>query len=76
MHQDYNSKDVEFLQMMIPHHEAAITAAAHEVVNGQNQDVKDWALAIFAGQREEIAKFRAWLQDRGLYEKQQRMTGM
>lgn len=76
---DYNDKDVEFIQAMIPHHEAAVQMGASEWSNGKNEDVKKWALAIFAGQREEIAKFRKWLKDRGIAEKKpdgKKMPGM
>jgi uncharacterized protein (DUF305 family) len=76
---DYNDKDVEFIQAMIPHHENAVQMGATEWSNGQNADVKKWAIAIFAGQREEIAKFRAWLKERGIPEKKppgKKMSGM
>lgn len=75
---DYNDKDVEFLQMMIPHHESAVSAAALEYSNGKSEDVKQWALAIFSGQRDEIAKFKKWLADRGIPEKPsgKKMIGM
>lgn len=71
---DYNEQDVEFIQEMIPHHEKAIQMGATEYGQGKNEDVKKWALAIFAGQSDEIAKFRQWLRDRGIAEK--KPTGM
>lgn len=76
---DYSDKDVEFIQAMIPHHEAAVQMGAHEYVKGKNEEVKKWALAIFAGQRDEIAKFRKWLKDRGIEERKpdgKKMSGM
>ena len=63
---DYSQKDVDFVQMMIPHHEKAVEAASFEVHGGRSAEVKRWALDIFSGQRKEIAKFRAWLKDRGI----------
>lgn len=66
---DYSDRDVKFVQDMIPHHETAVEMGAAEWSYGQNDDVKKWALAIFAGQRGEIAKFKTWLKERGLPEK-------
>lgn len=68
---DYNDSDVEFIQMMIPHHQAAVDAAAREYHAAKSPDVKEWARQIWAGQKAEIEKFRAWLQARGLPEKKQ-----
>lgn len=72
---DYSDKDVEFVQAMIPHHEAAVEMAAHEWVHGENSEIKQMALDIFSGQRNEIDKFRAWLKDRGIAEKKPKPSG-
>jgi uncharacterized protein (DUF305 family) len=66
---DYNAADVVFLQNMIPHHEMALPMSAKEIMAGDNVLVKEWATAIFTGQKAEIAKFKAWLKARGLSEK-------
>lgn len=75
---DYNDSDVEFIQMMIPHHQAAVDAAAKEYHAAKSPDVKEWARAIWAGQKDEIEKFRKWLKDRGITEKSpgKKMGGM
>lgn len=66
---DYNDSDVKFIQMMIPHHQSAVDAAAKAYHAAKSPDVKEWARAIWAGQKEEIEKFRKWLKDRGIAEK-------
>lgn len=63
---DYNKSDVEFLREMIIHHEAAIKMSASEYSEGENAEVKKWALAIFSGQKDEVVKFRSWLKERGI----------
>ena len=62
---DYNDADVKFLQMMIPHHQKAVDEAAKEYHAAKSPEVKEWARAIWAGQKREIAKFEAWLKARG-----------
>lgn len=73
---DYSDGDVRFLQMMIPHHERAMKEAAKAFHSTKNEDVKEWALAIWAGQKKEVEKFKAWLAKRGLRESGGRMSGM
>lgn len=63
---DYNEADVAFLRMMIPHHQKAVDEAAKAFHAAKSADVKEWARAIWAGQRDEIKKFEKWLFDRGL----------
>ena len=62
----YNSIDVAFVQMMIPHHEQALTMAA--LATGRAGDPRVVAVAqrIRAAQAPEIARLRAWLRERGL----------
>lgn len=66
---DYNQGDVDFVQMMIPHHQVAVTAAAREYLAAKSPEVKEWARKIMLGQQGEIEQFRAWLQQRGIAEK-------
>lgn len=75
---DYNDNDVEFVQMMILHHQEAVDAAALAYHAAKSEDVKEWARAIWAGQKAEIKKFRKWLKDRGIAEKAppKKMGGM
>ncbi|MBA3716853.1 MAG: DUF305 domain-containing protein [Actinobacteria bacterium] len=46
--------DATFAQMMIPHHEGAITMAKAAQRDAQHQEVKDLATAIIAAQKREI----------------------
>jgi uncharacterized protein (DUF305 family) len=46
--------DREFIDMMIPHHEAAIRMARVEIQRGENEDLKEIARAIIDAQRREI----------------------
>lgn len=66
---DYSDADVKFIQGMIPHHESAIDSAAKAYHAAKNEDVREWARAIWAGQKKEVVKFRAWLKERDLPEK-------
>ena len=56
------SGDVEFAQMMIPHHQQAIDMA--ELAPGRTDDpaLLQLCRAIVAAQTQEIAGFEAWLQ--------------
>lgn len=68
MAKDYNDQDVKFVQMMIPHHQSAVDAAATVYHKGQNQKIKDMASKIWNAQKAEIATLREWLTARGLSE--------
>lgn len=63
---DYNDSDLKFIRDMIPHHQMAVDMAAREYHDAKSPEVKEWARAIWAGQKDEIEKFRKWLADRGL----------
>lgn len=68
MPQDYNAADAKFVRDMIPHHEAAVEMASRYVKAGQDPEILQMANAIITGQRDEIARFRAWLSARDLDE--------
>lgn len=61
-----NAADEAFAQMMIPHHEAAITMAKDVVANGQSREILAIAGNIIATQVEEIEEMQNWLAERGL----------
>ena len=48
------SKDKEFLELMIPHHEAAVQMAQVVLLHTQDEKVKNLALSIIADQQNEI----------------------
>ncbi len=69
MAKDYNDQDVKFVQMMIPHHQSAVDAAAVVYHKGQNDQIKAMAHKIWNAQKAEIETLRKWLKERGIPEK-------
>ena len=63
---DYSSSDAEFMRRMVPHHRMAVSMAAAAYSHAKNPFVRDFALKIFAAQREEIEIMERWLAYRGL----------
>lgn len=57
----HNQQDVMFAQMMIPHHQQAITMSEHELAGGMDPKVKDLAMQIKQAQGPEIAQMQGWL---------------
>nr|WP_105036019.1 DUF305 domain-containing protein [Cryobacterium aureum] len=58
----FNSADVTFAQMMIPHHEQAVQMSDDLLVkDGIDQSVIDLATQIKAAQEPEIAQLKDWL---------------
>jgi uncharacterized protein (DUF305 family) len=55
--------DQMFLQMMIPHHEAAITIAEQALEQAEHPEIKTLAQEIISTQRAEIAKMQGYLSD-------------
>jgi uncharacterized protein (DUF305 family) len=53
--------DQMWLDMMIRHHEGAVTMARSELASGRNADAKELAQAIIDGQTREIATMKALL---------------
>ena len=52
------SFDREFMEMMIPHHEAAIPMSRAEIEKGQDAELKQLAQEIITAQQREIAAMR------------------
>ena len=57
----HNGQDVMFAQMMIPHHQQAITMSEHELAVGADPAVKDLAGQIKQAQAPEIQTMQGWL---------------
>jgi uncharacterized protein (DUF305 family) len=55
------SIDVDFVRMMIPHHQGAIDMARIELAQGHDLQLKKLAREIIAAQEKEIVFMRAWL---------------
>ena len=53
--------DKDFVMMMIPHHESAVTMAEDEISHGKHYELKKMAQKIIADQNKEIKDFNAWL---------------
>ena len=64
----YNSIDATFVQMMIAHHQQAITMADLAPGRAANPQVSALAARVSAAQKPEIAVLRSWLTDRRLPE--------
>ena len=52
--------DREFIDMMIPHHQEAITMARGEIADGEDEELMTLASEIIAAQSTEIEEMNAW----------------
>lgn len=55
--------DMEFIDMMIPHHQGAIRMAQVELDSGQDSELKSLAQAIIAAQSAEIEEMNQWREE-------------
>lgn len=62
----FSPSEIMFLQMMIPHHEQAVTIAAMAGSQTQNAAILDIAKRIFEAQQPEIDQMKKLLTDAGL----------
>ncbi len=54
------SFDIQFIDMMVPHHQGAVAMAEIARVRAEHREIKDMAEAIVAAQEQEIGQMRAW----------------
>lgn len=54
--------DVDFVRMMIPHHEGAIAMAEAQLRYGKDESRKQLAREIIEAQTKEIAEMKEWLE--------------
>ena len=62
---EFSSDEVMFAQMMIPHHQQAVTISAFATKNSTNKDVLSLAAQISSEQAPEIEKMKGWLTTAG-----------
>jgi uncharacterized protein (DUF305 family) len=57
--------DIDFVTLMLPHHQAAIDMAKAELLYGTDPQMRRLAQEIIADQQSEIDLMHLWLQHRG-----------
>jgi uncharacterized protein (DUF305 family) len=57
--------DVDFVQLMLPHHQAAIEMAKTQLLYGRDPEMRRLAQEIIADQQSEIALMQLWLKQHG-----------
>jgi uncharacterized protein (DUF305 family) len=62
---EYSADEIMFAQMMIPHHEQAVTMTELALMSTTNSEVRALATAIRDAQGPEIMQMQSWLGDKG-----------
>ena len=57
--------DKDFVMMMIPHHESAVTMAEDQLAHGKSLELKKLANKIINDQNKEIKEFKDWVKGKG-----------
>jgi len=57
---DFSPADINFAEMMIPHHEQAILMSELALANSEDEEVRDLAQAILSSQSPEIEQMKSW----------------
>jgi uncharacterized protein (DUF305 family) len=57
--------DVDFVQIMLPHHQAAVEMAKSQLVNGKDPQMRRLAQEIITDQQSEIDLMQLWLKQHG-----------
>ena len=58
-----DNPDIDFVTMMIPHHQGAIDMAKVLLLHGKDPEMKNLALQIITDQQTEIDQMKAWLKN-------------
>lgn len=56
--------DIDFVKLMLPHHQAAIDMAKAELLNGKDPQMRRLAQEIITDQQSEIELMHLWLKQR------------
>ena len=57
---DFSSADINFAEMMIPHHEQAILMSELALANSEDSEVRELAQTILDAQSPEIEQMKSW----------------
>lgn len=57
--------DVDFVKLMLPHHQAAIDMAKAQLIYGKDPQMRALAQEIITDQQSEIELMKLWLKQRG-----------
>jgi uncharacterized protein (DUF305 family) len=55
------NSDIDFVALMIPHHQAAIAMAKSQLLNGKNPQIRRLAQEVITDQQSEIELMQAWM---------------
>src|SRR5256885_7146472 len=58
------NSDVDFVKLMLPHHQAAIDMAKIQLANGKDSQIRRLAQEIVTDQQSEIELMQLWLKQR------------
>jgi uncharacterized protein (DUF305 family) len=56
------NNDVDFVRLMLPHHQAAVDMARTQLLYGKDSQMRELAQKIIADQQSEIALMHRWLE--------------
>ena len=60
----FKDPDIDFVVMMIPHHQGAIDMAKALLLHGKDSELRNLALQIITDQQTEIDQMKAWLKNK------------
>lgn len=60
------NSDVDFVRLMLPHHQAAIDMAKAQLIHGEDPQMRRLAQEIITDQQSEIDLMRLWLKQHAL----------
>jgi uncharacterized protein (DUF305 family) len=63
--EDSGNVDVNFVRLMVPHHQAAMDMAKTQLLYGKDPQIRRMAQEIITDQQSEIELMQLWLKQRG-----------